>query len=71
VISLGNIRQTHIKNTAIDLVKQFPDRFVPSDFEHNKVAVDNLVDTNNKYLRNKIAGYVTRYLSNRSKGKDN
>jgi small subunit ribosomal protein S17e len=65
--NLGNIRTTHIKSTAIELVKIFPDRFVPKDFEKNKASVDDLVDMNNKYLRNKIAGYITRYLSNRKK----
>ena len=65
--TLGNIRTTHIKNTAIELVKKFPDRFVPIDFEKNKAAVDDLVDMNNKYLRNKIAGYITRYLSTHKK----
>lgn len=71
MISLGNIRTTHIKNTAIELVKLFPDRFVPRNFEHNKASVQDLVEMNNKSLRNKIAGYVTRYLSNRTKSKEN
>ena len=48
-------------------MKKFPDRFVPSDFEKNKAAVDDLVDINNKYLRNKIAGYATRYMATRKK----
>ena len=65
--TLGNIRTTHIKNTAIELVKKFPDRFVSHDFEKNKAAVDDLVDMDNKYLRNKIAGYVTRYMATHKK----
>jgi len=71
VIYLGNIRQTHIKNTAIDLTKQYPNRFKYDDFEHNKVQVDQLTETSSKLMRNKIAGYITRYLASKQKRKQN
>lgn len=58
---LGNIRQTHIKNIAIQLVQKFPDQF-KDDFQHNKEKVEELTDVNNKLLRNRIAGYISRYL---------
>jgi len=59
---VGNIRQTNIKNTAIELVELFKDQF-SDDFEHNKKKVEELTDITSKGLRNKIAGYVTRYYS--------
>ena len=59
---MGNIRQTNIKNTAIELVELFKDQF-SDDFEHNKKKVEELTDITSKGLRNKIAGYVTRYYS--------
>ena len=57
---MGNIRPTYIKRVAIELVERFPDRFTP-DFEHNKKMVDELADIQGKAMRNRIAGYVTRY----------
>ena len=57
---LGNIRPTYIKRVAIELVKRFPNEFT-DDFEHNKRMVEELTDVNSPILRNKIAGYVTRF----------
>jgi small subunit ribosomal protein S17e len=68
VIHLGNIRQTHIKSTAIDLVKKYPELFT-GDFQNNKEKVDLLVNVSTKLLRNRIAGYITRYVVSRSKSK--
>jgi small subunit ribosomal protein S17e len=66
--NLGNIRQTFIKNIAIDLAKKYPDQFKHDDFQHNKSKVAELSDVNSNLLRNRIAGYVTRYLSSKNKG---
>ncbi len=57
---MGNIRPTYIKRVAIELVERFPDRFT-ADFDHNKKAVDELAEIQGKAMRNRIAGYVTRY----------
>ena len=66
--NLGNIRQTFIKNIAIDLAKQHPDQFKHDDFQHNKNKVAELSDVSSNLLRNRIAGYVTRYLASQNKG---
>jgi small subunit ribosomal protein S17e len=68
VIHLGNIRQTHIKNVAIDLVKKYPDHFT-GDFQNNKEKLDELATVSSNLLRNRIAGYITRYVVSRSKNK--
>ena len=60
---MGNIRQTNIKNTAIELIEKYPKEFVVGDFQHNKVKVTELTDVKSKLLRNRIAGYITRRLS--------
>ncbi|HUT00804.1 MAG TPA: 30S ribosomal protein S17e [Candidatus Thermoplasmatota archaeon] len=65
---MGNIRQTHIKSVAIDLVKKYPDQF-SGDFQNNKEKVDLLVTVSSNLLRNRIAGYITRYVVSRSKSK--
>lgn len=57
---MGNIRQTYIKRVAIELVKNYPDEFT-SDYNHNKQRVAELTDVSTKTMKNRIAGYVTRY----------
>lgn len=57
---MGNIRQTYIKRIAIELVKRFPQEFTV-DFEHNKGKVSALTTVPTTKMRNRIAGYVTRY----------
>lgn len=67
--NLGNIRQTFIKSIAIELAKKYPDQFKHDDFQHNKTKVAELSDVGSKLLRNRIAGYITRYLvSQQNKG---
>lgn len=57
---MGNIRQTYIKRIAIELVKRYPNEF-NVDFEHNKKLVSQLSTVPTAKMRNRIAGYVTRY----------
>lgn len=57
---MGNIRPTYIKRVAIELVKTYPEKFT-EDFQHNKKAVSELTDVSTIMMRNRIAGYVTRY----------
>ncbi len=62
---MGNIRPTYIKRVAIELVKQHPDEFT-ADFEHNKKKVSELSDVGSILMRNRIAGYITRYRQRES-----
>jgi small subunit ribosomal protein S17e len=57
---MGNIRPTYIKRVAIELVQKYPDQFT-ADYQHNKQMVAALTDVRSISMRNKIAGYVTRY----------
>ena len=57
---MGNIRPTYIKRVAIELVKLHADQFT-ADFENNKKKVSELCDVSSILMRNRIAGYVTRY----------
>ena len=57
---MGNIRPTYIKRVAIELVERFPEQFT-EDFDHNKKKVGELAEIQGKSMRNRIAGYVTRY----------
>jgi small subunit ribosomal protein S17e len=60
---LGNIRSTYIKRIAIELVERHPNAFT-DDYEHNKRRVSELTDVRSVMMRNRIAGYVTRYRQN-------
>ncbi|AIZ55918.1 30S ribosomal protein S17e [Candidatus Methanoplasma termitum] len=59
---MGRIRPTYIKRVAIELLNKYPQAF-NRDFENNKVMVNNLTDVYSVTMRNRIAGYITRYLS--------
>jgi len=57
---MGNIRPTYIKRVAIDLVEKYPGVF-SEDFDNNKMMVEKLTDVGSTTMKNRIAGYVTRY----------
>jgi small subunit ribosomal protein S17e len=57
---MGNIRPKYIKRIAIELLEKFPNEF-NEDFQFNKNNVGKLTDVSTKIMRNRIAGYVTRY----------
>ena len=57
---MGRVTPTYIKRVAIELVRSHPDKFT-EDFDHNKVVVAELTDVDSITMRNRIAGYVTRF----------
>jgi small subunit ribosomal protein S17e len=59
---MGRIRPTYIKRVSIELVNKYPEAF-SRDFENNKLMVNTLTDVSSNTMRNRIAGYITRYLS--------
>ena len=52
-------------------MKEHPDQFKHDDFQHNKEKVGELAEVSSKLMRNKIAGYITRLLASRNKGRNN
>ncbi|MGC8568986.1 MAG: 30S ribosomal protein S17e [Nitrososphaeria archaeon] len=50
-----------IRRIANELLQKFPDKFT-DNFEANKKALNELVVMNSKYVRNKVAGYITRMV---------
>lgn len=61
--TMGNIRPTYIKRVAVELVNRFPEEFKSDDYQHNKKKVEELTDVNSNMMRNKIAGYIIRYMN--------
>ena len=63
---MGRIRPTYIKRVSIELLNKYPQAFskdFEADFEANKEMVSTLTDVSSVKMRNRIAGYITRYLS--------
>ena len=58
-LDLGKVRTDTVKRTSRELIRRYPERFT-GEFESDKQAVNDLVITQSKRLRNRIAGYVTR-----------
>lgn len=55
---MGKVRSYIIKKTAEELLQLHNDE-IATDFEKNKLIVDQYLDTRTKRMRNKIAGYLT------------
>jgi small subunit ribosomal protein S17e len=56
---LGKVRIETVKRISRELLRRYPERFT-GQFESDKQAVNELVVTESKRLRNRIAGYITR-----------
>ncbi len=59
---MGRIRPTYIKRVSIELLEKYPQVF-STDFENNKEMVSALTDVTSITMRNRIAGYIVRYMS--------
>lgn len=62
---MGNIRTSFVKRTSNELLETYEGKFT-TDFEENKKLVEEFTTVSTKHLRNKIAGYVTRLVRQRS-----
>ncbi len=54
---MGRIRTHFVKGVAERLVKAYPNKFT-ADFIMNKTALNELKLTDEKFTRNKVAGYI-------------
>ncbi|MGA2677181.1 MAG: 30S ribosomal protein S17e [Methanobacterium sp.] len=59
---MGNIRSSFIKRVSKELIENYQGKFT-KDFDENKKLVEEFTTVSTKHLRNKIAGYVTRLVS--------
>jgi small subunit ribosomal protein S17e len=55
---LGRVRQKDIKRTAIELYRNHKDKF-GKDFKENRSHLDEVLKVQGKFLKNRIAGYIT------------
>jgi small subunit ribosomal protein S17e len=63
---MGRIRTKDIKQVSFHLVKKNPDNF-SNNFEDNKEKINQLKLFEEKKMRNKVAGYVTRIAKRHKK----
>ncbi|MBU5557969.1 MAG: 30S ribosomal protein S17e [Candidatus Aenigmatarchaeota archaeon] len=59
---MGRVRTDFIKRLAEKLVETYPDKF-GTDYTKNKAALKELKIINEKFTRNKVAGYIVRVAS--------
>lgn len=57
---MGNIYTRDIKRIVREIYEKYKDE-VSTDFAKNKELVKTIVDVKSKKVRNRIAGYLTRY----------
>lgn len=59
---MGKVKTEQIKRVANELMERFPKEF-SNNFDENKHAVDALTRGTTTKVRNQIAGYITRTIS--------
>lgn len=64
---MGRVRQTFIKRAAEQLFQRYPNLF-STDFDQNRRALEKLVNIPSKPLKNKVAGYITALVKQKSRG---
>jgi small subunit ribosomal protein S17e len=65
VLIMGSVKPSYIKNFAMDLLRTYETSFSP-DFEQNKLKVSEYTDIKNKNIRNRVAGYISNVMRQRS-----
>ncbi len=58
---MGRIRTHFVKGIAKKLIHAYPEKF-SADYEGNKKALVELKIIDEKFTRNKVAGYIVRIL---------
>lgn len=58
---MGNVRTKDIKKAAFQIKNDYHDK-LGADFEKNKQAVKELKLIENKRMRNRVVGYLTRVM---------
>ena len=65
VLIMGSVKPSYIKNFAMDLLRTYESSFSP-DFEANKLKVSEYTDIKNKNIRNRVAGYISNVMRQRT-----
>ena len=63
---MGRIKSIAIKNLAREIIEEHASRF-STDFEKNKKIIDEIRKIESKYIRNVVAGYITKEMERKKK----
>jgi len=66
---MGKVRIDRVKKASRKLIRRFPDRFT-TEFEENKMALEDITKINSKKMRNLIAGYITSLVASSHEERD-
>lgn len=66
---MGRIKHTFIKRAGMEIYNAHKEELT-DNFETNKKKVDEYTDIDSKRLRNKIAGYLTKYVKRMQRKED-
>jgi small subunit ribosomal protein S17e len=59
---MGRIKTAQVKRVSMELMRFHKDKFT-KNFEENKKITEELLDVESKKLRNIVAGYLTRMIT--------
>lgn len=64
---MGRIKSSYIKRIALEIYKTHgaENSGFNADFENNKKKLIEYADIPSKKMRNKIAGYITKYIKHK------
>ncbi|MDI6729937.1 MAG: 30S ribosomal protein S17e [Candidatus Altarchaeum sp.] len=63
---MGRIKQTYIKRAGMEIYRTHKEELT-GNFEANKEKVNEYTDIDSKPVKNKIAGYLTKYVKRMQK----
>ncbi|MBC7218953.1 MAG: 30S ribosomal protein S17e [Hadesarchaea archaeon] len=58
---MGSVRSLYIKRAAREILNKYPNKFT-KDFHENVKILEELIKTDSKTTRNRVAGYITKIL---------
>lgn len=58
---MGSVRSLYIKRAAREILAKYPNKFT-KDFNENVKILDELIKTDSKTTRNRVAGYITKIM---------
>ncbi|KUO39858.1 MAG: hypothetical protein APZ16_04780 [Candidatus Hadarchaeum yellowstonense] len=58
---MGSVRSLYIKRAAREILEKYPGKFT-KDFSENVRILDELIKTDSKTTRNRVAGYITKIM---------
>lgn len=65
---MGRIKSIAVKNLAREVIEEHG-KELSTDFEKNKKIIDGIRKIESKYIRNVLAGYITKEMERQKKSK--